>query len=69
MLLATVRTITLNPTTGAAAQGGVSYSGWVLGSVVPMWLMLRMAVASSRLMWHLGRRRRTAEAVAAPSPA
>lgn len=63
MLLAAVRTITLNPANGAAAQGGVSYSGWLVGSVVPMWLMSRAAFASWRLMWSLGQRRRTARAL------
>jgi hypothetical protein len=56
MLHGAIRTITLNPQPGSA-QGGVSYSGWLLGSVVPMWLMTRAAFASWRLMWRVGRRR------------
>jgi hypothetical protein len=59
MLLGAIRTITLNSQPGSAA-GGVSYSGWLVGSVVPMWLMTRAAFASWRLMWRAGQRRRQA---------
>jgi hypothetical protein len=58
MVHAAVRTIVLNPQPGASAQGGVSYSGWLVGSVVPMWIMSRAVLASWRAMWRFGKRRR-----------
>jgi hypothetical protein len=61
-VLGAVRTITLNPTPQAAHAGGISYSGWLVGSVVPMWLLSRAAFASWRVAWRLGKRRRQARA-------
>jgi hypothetical protein len=58
MVHAAVRTIVLNPHPGAAAQAGLSYSGWLVGSVAPMWIVSRAVFAAWRVMWRLGGRRR-----------
>jgi len=68
-VLGAVRTITLNPTPQAAHAGGISYSGWIVSSVVPMWLLSRAAFASWRVAWRLGKRRRQARAVLSPTAA
>ena len=59
-MLGAVRTITLNPTPQAAHAGGINYSSWLIGSVVPMWLLSRAAFASWRVAWRLGQKRRRA---------
>ena len=69
MVLAAIRTIVLNPAPGASVQSGVSYSGWLIGSVVPMWITIRVVVASWRAMWRVGRRRRSAARPLAPAAA
>ncbi|MBV8957498.1 MAG: hypothetical protein JO054_17775 [Actinobacteria bacterium] len=58
-MLGAIRTITLNPTP-QAAHSTISISSWLVGSVVPMWIMARATIASFRVAWRLGKRRRVA---------
>jgi hypothetical protein len=71
MVHAAVRTIVLNPQPGVAStEGGVTYSAWLVGSVLPMWMMSRAVVLSWRAMWRLGgRRRRQARRELSPAAA
>ena len=58
-MLGAIRTITLNPTP-QAAHSTVSISSWIVGSVVPIWIMGRATMASCHMAWRRGKRRRLA---------
>lgn len=67
-MLGAIRTITLNPTP-QAAHDTVSISSWIVGSVVPIWIMGRASIASSRMAWRLGKRRRAGRGELSPASA